>query len=89
VSSSLILIIALSVLHVTVFSLMLWIRFRRDEANGARPETAKIRPCAVCSEPATYLGYDGLDPDEQRHPDTGRPYSTNAAHYQPLCAAHC
>jgi hypothetical protein len=89
VSSSLILIIALSVLHVAVFSLMMWIRFRRDEANGARPETATIRLCAVCSEPATYLGYDGLDPDEQRHPDTGRPYSTNAAHYQPLCAAHC
>jgi hypothetical protein len=43
----------------------------------------------VCSEPATYLGYDGLDPDEQRHPDTGRPYSVNAVHYQPLCAAHC
>jgi hypothetical protein len=43
----------------------------------------------MCSEPATYLGYDGLDPDAQRHPDTGRPYSVNAAHYQPLCAAHC
>jgi hypothetical protein len=89
VSSSLILIIALSVLHVAVFSLMLWIRFRRDEANGAGRETAKIRLCAVCSEPATYLGYDGLDPHEQHHPDTGRPYSVNAAHYQPLCAAHC
>jgi hypothetical protein len=37
----------------------------------------------VCSEPATYLGYDGRDPHEQRHPDTGRPYSVNAAHYQP------
>jgi hypothetical protein len=49
---------------------MMWIRFRRDEANGAGAETAKIRLCAVCRAPATYLGYDGLDPNEQRHPDT-------------------
>jgi hypothetical protein len=42
----------------------------------------------VCSEPAPYLVYDGLDPNEQHDPGTGRSYSTDMAHYQPLCAAH-
>ena len=49
---------------------------------------AQIRPCAVCSAPATHLGYDGLDPNERRDPYTSRPYSIDTAHYQPLCAAH-
>jgi hypothetical protein len=34
------------------------------------------------------LSYDGLDPDEQRDPHTGRYWSTDMTHYQPLCAAH-
>ncbi|MGH3411211.1 MAG: hypothetical protein ACRDRJ_53230 [Streptosporangiaceae bacterium] len=42
----------------------------------------------MCSAPATRLGYDGLDPDERRDPYIGRPYSTELARYQPLCAAH-
>ena len=39
-------------------------------------------------EPATRRGYDGLDPYEQHDPHTGRPYSTDLAHYRPLCPAH-
>jgi hypothetical protein len=90
VSSSLtILIVFLTVLHIAVIAVMLWIRFRRDEADGATHESAQVRSCAVCSEPAVYVGYDGLDPHEQRDPYTGRSYSTNMAHYRPLCAAHC
>jgi hypothetical protein len=82
------LIILVTLLHVAVFAIMIMIRLRRDEADGTTGESAKIGPCAVCSEPATHLGYDGLDPYERRDPYTGRPYSTDMAHYQPLCAAH-
>jgi hypothetical protein len=39
-------------------------------------------------QPSTHRGYDGLDPNEQRDPYTGRSYSTDMAHNQPLCAAH-
>jgi hypothetical protein len=90
VSSSLTtLIVLVTILHVAVFAVMIWIRLRRDEANGATGESAKFRLCAVCGEPAAYVGYDGLDPNEQRDPHTGRSYSTDVAHYQPVCAAHC
>src|ERR1700721_1435820 len=52
---------------------MIWIRVRRSEADRpATGEGTKITPCAVCGEPAAYLGYDGLDPNEQRDPHTGR-----------------
>jgi hypothetical protein len=81
-------VILVTVLHVAAFAVMIMIRLRRDEANGSPRASAKVRPCAVCSEPATHLAYDGLDPNEQRDPHTGRPYSTDATHYQPLCAAH-
>jgi hypothetical protein len=82
------LIILVTLLHVAAFTVMIMIRLRRDEADRATGESAIIRPCAVCSAPATHLGYDGLDPDERRDPHTGRPYSTDVTHYQPLCAAH-
>jgi len=81
-------VVLVTVLHVAAFVVMIMIRLRRDEADGNTAERATIRPCAVCSEPATHLGYDGLDPDERRDPYTGRSYSTDLAHYQPLCASH-
>jgi hypothetical protein len=82
------LIILVTLLHVAVFAVMIMIRLRRDEAVVTTGESVQITPCAVCSGPATHLGYDGLDPNEQRDPYTGRSYSTDMAHYQPLCAAH-
>jgi len=89
VSSSLTtLIILITLLHAAAFVVMVTIRVRRNEADGITDKSAEIRPCAVCSEPATHLGYDGLDPNEQRDPHTGRAYSIDLAHYQPLCAAH-
>lgn len=82
------LIILVTLLHVAAFVVMVVIRVRRNEADGITSESVEITPCAVCSEPATHLAYDGLDPNEQRDPHTGRSYSTDSAHYQPLCAAH-
>jgi hypothetical protein len=82
------LVILVTLIHVAAFVVMVVIRVRRNEADGTAVESVKITPCAVCSEPATHLGYDGLDPNEQRDPHTGRSYSTDTAHYQPLCAAH-
>ncbi len=81
-------VIVVTVLHVAAFAVMIWIRVRRDESQGGARESAQARPCAVCSEPSTHLGYDGLDPNERRDPNTGRPYSTDLSYYQPLCAAH-
>jgi len=88
VSSLTILIIAMTVIHVAAFAIMIWIRLWRNEADGATGESGPLTPCAVCSAPATHRGYDGLDPDEQRDPHTGRPYSLDLSHYRPLCAAH-
>jgi hypothetical protein len=82
------LVILVTLLHVGVFVIMIMIRLRRDESNGTTGESAKIRSCAVCSEPATHLGYDGLDPNERHDPHTGRSYSIDMAHYQPVCATH-
>ena len=82
------LVILVTLLHVAVFVVMIVIRVRRTEPDGAAGHSAKITPCAVCGEPATRWNYDGLDPHEQRDPHTGRSWSTDMAHYQPLCAAH-
>jgi hypothetical protein len=79
------LVILVTLLHVGVFVIMIMIRLRRDGPAG---DSATVKACAVCSQPATHLGYDGLDPDERRDPHTGRSYSTDLAHYQPLCATH-
>lgn len=82
------LIILVTLLHVAVLVVMIMIRLRRDEPDGTTGGSARIGSCAVCSEPATHLGYDGLDPNERHDPHTGRSYSTEMAHYQPLCATH-
>jgi len=89
VSSSLTtLIVLVTLIHVAALAVMIWIRVRRSEVDGTMGESAMITPCAVCGQPATHRSYDGLDPNEQRDPHTGRSYSTDMAHYQPLCAAH-
>lgn len=82
------LIIFLSVLHVAAFVIMVAIRIRRNEADGTTGKSVKITPCAVYGQPATHWSYDGLDPDEQRDRHTGLSYSTDMAHYRPLCGAH-
>jgi hypothetical protein len=77
-----------TLLHVIVLAVMIWIRVRRTESDGATGESAKITPCAVCGEPSTHLSYDGLDPNEQVDSHTGRAWSVDTAHYRPVCAAH-
>lgn len=81
-------VILVTLLHVGAFGAMIWIRVRRSEADGTPGESANITPCAVCGEPATHRSYDGLDPNQQFDPHTGRYWSTDMAHYPPLCAAH-
>lgn len=81
-------VVLVTLLHIAAFAVMIWIRVRRSEADGAPAETVSITPCAVCGEPATHRSYDGLDPDEQHDPHTGRSWSADMAHYRPLCAAH-
>jgi hypothetical protein len=89
VSSSLTtLVVLVTLLHVAAFVVMIVIRVRRNEVDGTAGHSTPITPCTVCGEPATHRGYDGLDPNEQRDPYTGRAYSTDMAHYQPLCAGH-
>ena len=87
-SSLTILVVLVSLIHVAAFAVMIVIRVRRNEVEGTSGQRALITPCTVCGQPATHRSYDGLDPDEQRDPHTGRTYSMNLAHYQPLCAAH-
>ena len=81
-------VILVTLLHVAAFAVMIWIRVRRSEADGTPPENAPAAACVVCGEPATHRSYDGLDPDEQYDPHTGRYWSTDMAHYPALCAAH-
>ena len=88
-SSNLTLIVTLvTVIHVAVLVIMIWIRVRRTEGDGLPVPAAKITPCALCGEPATGWIYDGLDPDEQHDPRTGKAWSVDLAHYQPMCASH-
>ena len=82
------LIVLVTLIHVAAFVVMLVIRIRRNEVDGTTGRSELITPCAVCGEPATHRSYDGLDPNEQRDPHTGRWYSTNLAHYPALCGAH-
>jgi hypothetical protein len=89
VSSSLAtLIVLVTLIHVAAFAVMIVIRVRRNEVEGTQGTSMPITPCAVCGEPATHRRYDGLDPNEQRDPHTGRSYSTDLARYRPLCPAH-
>jgi hypothetical protein len=82
------LIVLITLIHVAAFVIMIVIRVRRNEVDGTAGNSALITPCAICGQPATRKSYDGLDPNEQRDPHTGRLYSISSAHYQPLCAAH-
>jgi hypothetical protein len=88
VSSLTALIVLITLIHVAAFVVMIVIRVRRNEVDGTAGNAALIMACAVCGGPATHRGYDGLDPNERRDPHTGRSYSIDMAHYQPLCAAH-
>jgi hypothetical protein len=89
VSSNLTLIVVLvSVIHVAVLVIMIWIRVRRTEGDGIPVAGPRITPCAVCGQAATDWSYDGLDPNEQRDPRTGEAWSPDMAHYRPLCPAH-
>jgi len=90
VNSNLTMIVVLvSVIHVAVLALMVWIRVRRTEGDGIPAASSKAAtPCALCGEPATDWSYDGLDPDEQRDSHTGKLWSADIARYQPVCAAH-
>jgi hypothetical protein len=63
---------------------MIWIRVRRSEADGPTTrETRKVTACAVCGGPAAGRGYDGLDPNGQRDPHTGRAWSADMTQYRP------
>lgn len=77
-----------TVIHVAALIVMIWIRVRRTPGDGLPSGGSKIESCALCGEEATDWSYDGLDPDEQRDPHTGRTWSANMAHYRPVCAAH-
>lgn len=81
-------VILVTLLHVAAFAVMIWIRVRRSEADGTPDQSPNIAACAVCGKPATHRSYDGLDPNEQYDPHTGRYWSADIAHYPPLCAAH-
>jgi hypothetical protein len=82
------LVVVVTLIHVAAFVVVILIRLWPDRPVAAAGKSMNIKPCAVCSEPAIHLGYDGLDPSEGRDPHTGRAYSIDMAHYQPLCAAH-
>jgi hypothetical protein len=89
VSSNLALIVVLtSVIHLAALVVMIWIRVRRTEGDGIPVRNPTIRPCAVCGESATGWSYDGLDPHEQRDSRTGKAWSADLSHYQPVCAVH-
>ena len=81
-------VVLVTVIHVVVLAVMIWIRVRRTEGDGIPVASPKITPCAVCGEPATDWSYDGLDPNEQHDPHTGRVWSADSARYRPVCAAH-
>ena len=88
-SSNLTLIVILvSVIHIAVMALMIWIRVRRTEGDGLPAKDPKITPCALCGEPSIGWSYDGLDPNEQHDPKSGKAWSLDMSHYRPVCAAH-
>jgi hypothetical protein len=81
-------VILVSVIHVAVLVVMVWIRVRRTEGDGIAVGSPAITPCAQCGGPATEWSYDGLDPNERRDSHSGKAWSADLAHYQPVCAAH-
>jgi hypothetical protein len=82
------LIILMTLLHVAAFVVMIVIRLRRLDSHGSPAAGTLVTPCVVCGQPSTHRSYDGLDPNEQRDPHTGRSYSINMSHYAPRCTAH-
>jgi hypothetical protein len=52
----------------------------RDTLGPARDQL-----CRHCGRPASHWAYDHADPDEKRDRKTGLIYSTDPAHYIPLC----
>ncbi len=87
-SSETTIVVLVTLIHVAVLVVMIWIRVRRTEGDGIPVPEAKVIPCAVCGKPATDYAYDGLDPNEQRDSRTGQAWSPDMAHYRPVCAAH-
>ena len=81
-------VILVTVIHLAVLAIMIWIRVRRTEGDGKPVGNATITPCALCGEPSIGWSYDGLDPNEQRDPHTGEAWSPDMTHYRPVCAAH-
>jgi hypothetical protein len=81
-------IVLITLIHLAAFVTMIVIRVRRNEVDGTTGNSALITPCALCGEPTTHRRYDGLDPNEQRDPYTGRFFTMDMTHYQPVCAAH-
>ncbi|MGD0555433.1 MAG: hypothetical protein ABSA93_10690 [Streptosporangiaceae bacterium] len=81
-------VILVTVIHVAVLVIMIWIRVRRTEGDGITVRSPKTTPCARCGEPATGLSYDGLDPDEQHDPHTGKAWSPDMTRYRPACPVH-
>lgn len=79
------LVIVVTVIHVVAIGVMAAIRLW---PTGVIKGEKKATPCAVCGEPSTHRSYDGLDPNEQRDPHTGRAWSDDLRHYRPACAAH-
>lgn len=65
-----------------------WTQSSRAPVIPGEREGLAIPPCAVCGAPSTHRSYDGLDPNAQFNPRTGRYWSTDVAHYPPLCEAH-
>ena len=82
------LIILVTLIHVAALVVMIVIRVRRNEIEGTAGSGEPVTLCGVCGDPATHRIYDGLDPNEQRDPHTGRAYSLDTTYYQPVCAAH-
>ena len=81
-------VVLVTVIHIAAFAVMIWIRVRRSEADRPPGQSVSRTACVVCGEPATHRAYDGLDPDQQYDPETGRYWSADIVHYPPLCATH-
>ena len=81
-------VILVTVIHLAVLAIMIWIRVRRTEGDGIPVASPKITPCAMCGEPATDWTYDGLDPNEQVDSHTGKAWSPDVSHYRPVCPVH-
>ena len=48
-------------------------------------DRASNHPCVDCGQPAQHWAYDHADPNEKRDERLGVPFSTDPAHYRPMC----